>query len=31
MWDTIVRKEIKIMSKNSAANYHDNQFFKKDH
>ena len=31
MWETIVWKEIEITSINSAANYHENQFFQKDH
>ena len=31
MWETIVWKEIKITCTNSAANYHENQFFQKDH
>ena len=29
--ETIVRKEIKVTSINSAANYQENQFFQKDH
>ena len=29
--ETIVWKEIKVTSINSAANYHENQFFQKDH
>ena len=29
--ETIARKEIKVTSINSAAIYHENQFFQKDH
>ena len=29
--ETIVWKAIKVTSRNSAANYHENQFFQKDH
>ena len=29
--ETIVWKEIKVTSINSAANYHENQFFQEDH
>ena len=29
--ETIVWKEINVSSINSAANYHENQFFQEDH
>ena len=29
--ETIIWKEVKVTSINSAANYHENQFFQKDH
>lgn len=31
MWEIVVWKEIEITSANSAANYHENHFFLKDH
>ena len=33
VWEPIVWKEIKklLAQQNSAANYHENQFFQKDH
>ena len=30
-WCGNYRKEIEVTSTNSAANYHENQFFQKDH